>query len=260
MVVIARAGWAIEARLVFEGTQRAEWATVVFIHGAGGTPAQFAKLGAALGERVNVAAFVYDDTARLAPSAEVLRGELVAVRGAVVVVAHSLGALLPLYLGATDQGGQLRCLAAVYVNPLIGGSHYADDIKALWWLRPLKPFIQRTFFRASVRDLAPENEFEQKIFGRDSAVSSFREHTVVIFTEKAGEEPDIKPERVPRFFGRTREELLARVGKVVNATPTGHNAPLLHPEITQPIVSGFLDAPPCRRAPTPHSPYGLQLH
>jgi hypothetical protein len=96
-----------------------------------------------------------------------------------------------------------------------------------------------------VRDLAPENEFQQGTFGEESTASSFREHTVVVFTEKAGEEPDIKPERVPQFFGRTREELLARVGKVVRATPAGHNAPLVHPELVLPIVSGFLDTPPC---------------
>lgn len=234
-----------EARLVREGERR-ERATVVFVHGAGGTPAQFAELAGRLRGRVNIAAFAYDDHERLAASAEVLGRELARLRGEVVVIAHSMGTLLVAYLGATDTAGRWRCLAVVYLNPLVGGTHYADDIPALWWLRPLKPFIQRTFFRPSIRDLAPENEFQQRVFGRESAPASFREHTLVVLTEPAGKELDIKPERAPQFFGRTREELLARMGTVIRPRGVvGHNAPLHTPEVVVPLIEDFLAAPPC---------------
>ena len=162
-----------------------------------------------------------------------------------VVVAHSMGALLLLYVGVMDGMGELQCLGAVYLNPLIGGSHYADDIPALWWLRPVKPFVQRTFFEASVRDLAPENEFQQSVFGLDAPAPSFRARSVVVLTERVGEELGVLSERVPLFFGRTRVELLERIGEVSHVPERGHNAPLEELWLTVPVIDELLNAPAC---------------
>jgi pimeloyl-ACP methyl ester carboxylesterase len=108
--------------------------TVVFIHGAGGAPNQFATLAGALDGRVNRAIFLWDDTARLAPAAERLRAAVLRPDDAVAIVAHSMGTLLPAYIGATDPQGCLRGLAVTYLNPLVGGSRHAGDFRALRWL------------------------------------------------------------------------------------------------------------------------------
>ena len=216
--------------------------TVVFIHGAAGAPSQFADLARLLGP-TNCAAFLWDDKARLAPTAEVLRGALLRLPGRVTIVAYSMGALLPAYLGATDRRGRLRSLAAVYLNPLIGGSRYAGDFRVLRWLR-VGPALQRVFFPPSFLDLAPEGDFQQAICGRSGARSSFVAHTVLLFTEKRGKEPDIRPARVPHYFGRTRQELLDRFGSVVAVPPLhayGHAAPLLEPNLVLPILERLVD-------------------
>lgn len=222
--------------------------TVVFIHGAEGTPARFGSLADALEPRANIVMFVYDDTAPLVQSAERLRAGLLALGSRPhVLVAHSMGALLPAYAGATDLNRQLRCTAAVYLNPLIGGSHYADDIPALRWLQGLKPYLQRAFFPTNVQDLTPDSVFEQIIFGRASQPSSFAARTVLLFTEHEGEEPGIAPGRIPHFFGRPRDVLLQRLGRVrtvSTAEATGHSAPLFHPDIVVPLVTELLDQVP----------------
>src|SRR5262245_27799663 len=215
--------------------------TVVFIHGADGRPSQFAALAQTLDEHANSMVFLYDDRDRLAPTAEVLRKDLLQLQGAVAIVAHSMGALLPAYVGATDPDRRLRCMGAVYLNPLIGGSRYADDIPVLRWLRPLKPLIQRVLFRPSVQDLAPESTFEQTIFGSRSGASSFAAHTIILFTEVAGEEPDILADRIPFFFGRTRAELLDRTGMTVQSNRTGHSAPLADPDMASRLILEVLE-------------------
>src|SRR5205823_7928664 len=83
-----------------------------------------------------------------------------------LIVAHSMGALLVARAGSGDCDGPLQYISVVYLNPLIGGSHYADDIPALRWLRPLRPVVQHLFFPPSVKDLIPESDFQQAIFGR----------------------------------------------------------------------------------------------
>lgn len=215
---------------------------IVFVHGARGSTEESASLTTALESRARLGWFAYDDRERLAKSSKCLRRELTKLdshRG-VIVVAHSMGALLPMYVGATDRVGAFSCLGAIYLNPLIGGSHYADDIRALRWLRPLKPFIQRMFFPPSVRDLAPESDFEQSIFGYDAPRSSFRDNTVMFFTEREGEEPGIVPDRVPLFFGQSRDELLERIGTVVNGPLDGHVAPLQNPALVIPLLEGVV--------------------
>jgi hypothetical protein len=57
-----------------------------------------------------------------------------------------------MFIGASE-GDSRSCGIAADLNPSIGGSHYADDIPALRWLRPLKPTIQRMFFAPAVSDL-----------------------------------------------------------------------------------------------------------
>jgi pimeloyl-ACP methyl ester carboxylesterase len=220
--------------------------TVVFIHGAQATPSQLATLAAALGDRINAAVFVWDDTARLAFSAELLRVALMDCPDPIVVVAHSMGTLLPAYIGATDGDGHLRALRVVYLNPLIGGSRYAGDFRALRWLG-VGPLITRAFFRPCVLDLAPESEFEQTIFGPASAAPSFAARTMVLFTERPGEEPDIRRDRVPYYFGRTREELLGRIGRIVrvpNTRACGHDAPLVEPTVVLAFIEEILNAQP----------------
>ncbi len=186
--------------------------------------------------------FAYDDKARLAEAANTLGETIAQLPGEVLLIAHSMGALLPMYLGATDRREQFGWLKAIYVNPLIGGSRYADHIKALWWLQPLKPTIQRLFFADSVRDLAPESDFQQEVFGVRSSASTFRHATLLLLTERPGTEPDIEPHRVPRFFGQRRENLLDRIGTVVRveALVQGHTAPLQSPEILVPFVEKLL--------------------
>jgi pimeloyl-ACP methyl ester carboxylesterase len=226
-----------------------ERATVIFVPGAGGGTQQFAKVRASLSTEANVMTFAYDDKARLAEAANTLGETIAQLPGEVLVIAHSMGALLPMYLGATDQREQFRRLKAIYVNPLIGGSRYADHIKALWWLQPLKPLIQRLFFPDSVRDLAPESDFQQEVFGVRSSASTFRHATLLLFTERPGTEPDIEPHRVPRFFGQRRENLLARIGTVVRveAFAQGHIAPLQSPELLVPFVERLLGGEGGRR-------------
>ena len=226
--VLERAGYrgALEAGTLRPGLVRdrpfdAAKPTVVFIHGAGGAPSQFKALADALGERANLTAFLYDDASRLTPSAHLLEQELRRLPASVTVVAHSMGTLLPGYVGAKSCDDRLRRIAAVYLNPLIGGSHYADDIPALRFLRPLKPLVQRLFFRPSVLDITPESAFEQTIFGPSSPTPCFAAHTTVLLTERAGEEPDIVRERIPLFFGRTREQLLGRMGQDRHARGDG---------------------------------------
>ena len=59
-----------------------------------------------------------------------------------------------------------------------------------------------------------------------------------------GDEPDIEPARVPRFFGRTRDELLDRIDPVIRVTGKGHHAPLHDPDISLPVLRSFLDPRP----------------
>ena len=231
------------------GRPAAGRATVVFVHGRGGYPAQFAALARALDPVADTAAFVWEDRARLVPSAEALRTDVLALPGRVAIVAASLGALLPAYLGATDPDGRLGSLGAVYLNPLIGGSRWADadralavlgDLPALRWLHDVKRLVQRTCFPPVVQDLAPESAFQQAVFGRASRPSSFAHATKIVFTERPGAEPDVRASRVRRFFGRPRRELLARMGDVVDVAAehrTGHAAPLANAAIALgPIV------------------------
>jgi pimeloyl-ACP methyl ester carboxylesterase len=234
---------ALQCGIYCEEPLRRDRPTVIFIHGAAGAPSQFAALAAALPSRVNRAVFVWDDTARLAPTAERLRAALVRLPVGVTIVAHSIGMLLPAYIGATDPRGLLRDLAAVYLNPLIGGSRYAGDFRALRWLR-LGAVLQRAFCRPSIMDLAPESDFQRTICGPAGAASSFAVRTVMLFTERRGKEPDIRPARVPHYFGRTREALLERFG-TVRTVPfshaSGHTAPLLKPNLVLPILEELLD-------------------
>lgn len=239
-----RAG-ALQCGIYFEEPPHRGRPTVVFIHGAAGVPGQFTALAAALHARVNRAVFLWDYTARLAPTAERLRAALLRLPAGVTIVAHSIGTLLPAYVGATDPRGLLQGLAAVYLNPLIGGSRYAGDFRALRWLR-LGAVLQRAFCRPSILDLAPESDFQRTICGPESAASSFAGHTVLLFTERRGEEPDIRPTRVLHYFGRTREALLERLGTVRKMPPPhakGHNAPLLEPNLVLPILEELLDHP-----------------
>ncbi|MBI4517832.1 MAG: hypothetical protein HY699_18655 [Deltaproteobacteria bacterium] len=231
-------------------------ATVVFIHGGGGAPGQFAHLAGALRQRANLAAFLYDDTAHLAPASCCLRQGLLALPAPIILVAYSIGALLPAYAGASDPQGQLRGLTAVYVNPLIGGSCYADadrlllllgDVPGLRWLHRVKRVIQRALLPAVVQDLAPEGDFQQAIFGASSLASSFASGTVMLFTERPGEEPDIREDRVVKFFGRSRRELIERMGAVAPVSPAqrnGHAAPLADPELVLPLIATALEGVP----------------
>jgi pimeloyl-ACP methyl ester carboxylesterase len=222
--------------------------TVVFIHGGGGSPGQFAGLAGTLRGQVNLGALLYDDTARLAPAADMLREEVLALRGPVVLVAYSIGTLLPAYIGATDCEDRLHNVAAIYVNPLVGGSRYADadsalallgDVPWLFWLHGVKRAIQRVFFPSIVQDLTPEGDFQQAIFGSRSPAPSLAARTAILFTERPGGEPDIREDRVRKLFGRSRQELIERMGTIVpvgSAHRTGHAAPLACPELVLPLV------------------------
>jgi len=239
---------ALQCGICLEERFRRDRPTLVFIHGAAGAPNLFADLATALRARVNPAVFVWDDTARLAPTAEVLRTALLRLPSAVIIVAHSMGMLLPAYIGATDPRGRLRNLAAMYLNPLIGGSRYAGDFRALRWLR-VGPILQRAFCRPSFLDLAPESEFQQTICAQRGAASSFAARTVLLFTERRGDEPDIPPSRVPYYFRRTRDELLQRFGTVLRvplAQTHGHNGPLLRPNLVLPLLEKLLAPRDCR--------------
>ncbi len=236
-LVVQAAGLATPAAAL-----RAQPPMVILVPGLGGGPEQFEALRASLSPELTVMIFAYEDGARLAEAAEILGDTIARRSGEVLVIAHSMGALLPMYLGATDQRKQFSNLKAIYVNPLIGGSRYADRIKALWPLQPLEPLIQGLFFPYSVRDLVPESDFQQKLFGIRSPASTFRHATMLLFTEARGSEPDIEPARVPRFFGRRREVLLQRIGTVVSveASVQGHTIPLESPELVIPLVDELL--------------------
>jgi hypothetical protein len=222
----------------------ADRVTVIFVHGAGGHPGQFATVANAIRDVANLGAFLYEDESRLALAGERMREEVLSLSGWVVVVANSLGAFLPAYMGATDPRGQLRHIGVVYLNPLVGGSRWADadralavlgEVPGLRWLHAVKRLIQRVFFPPVVQDLAPESDFQQIIFGSGSRASSFVHHSVVVFTERPGAQPDIRENRLRRFFGRARAELLDRMGEVLPVGAeqrTGHDAPLVDGEIT----------------------------
>lgn len=244
----------LQPGLLFASSYDAARPTVIFVHGCKGSPSQFAALAEIIREHANLAAFVYDDSDRLAYSAAKLHRALLEAPGNIIVVAHSMGALLVAYVGETDPS-QICDISAVYLNPLIGGSHYADDIPALWWLRPLKPFIQRVFFPPSVQDLAPESDFQQTIFGPKSSVSCFAERTVLLFTERESEEPDVLPDRVRRFFGRERAELVSRLGRVVVAPAGeqgGHTEPLDSPRIFLPVIETAIHEAAIHRSKPPN--------
>jgi pimeloyl-ACP methyl ester carboxylesterase len=227
--------------------------TVIFIHGGGGAPGEFAALAGALRHRANLGALLYDDMARLAPATGLLREGVLSLLDRVVLVAHSIGTLLPAYIGATDPEGRLRDVAAVYINPLIGGSRHADadsvlallgDVPGLHWMHRLKRAIQRVFFPSIVQDLTPESDFQQAIFGCRSPTPSFAASTAILFTERPGKEPDIREDRVRKFFGRSRRELVERLGTVVPvhaAQRTGHTAPFTHPELVLPLVTTAIE-------------------
>jgi hypothetical protein len=245
---------ASRTAIAFEQPPVAGQPTVLFIHGRGGMPRQFASLAGALRGRVNVAAFLYDDAARLAAAAGLLREGAGALTDSLVMVAYSIGSLLPAYIGATDVEERFGAVSALYVNPLIGGSRYADadrvlavvgDLPGLGWLHGVKRALQRVLLPSVVQDLAPESGFQQTIFGPRSRVSSFASRTVIMFTERPGEEPDVREDRVCKLFGRSRRELIARLGTVVPtdaARHTGHTAPLAHPELILPALLAAIDA------------------
>jgi len=234
-----------------------ELPTILVIHGAEAAPAQFSPFAARFRDRANCAALVWDCRARLAPTTEVLRRALLRIPGSVTIVAHSMGMLLPAYLGATDRVGALRQLAAVYLNPLIGGSRYAGDFRALAWLG-VGRLLQRAFCRPSFLDLAPESDLQQTICGSRGSRSSFAEHTTILFTERQGQEPDIPPGRVPYYFGRTRQQVLARLGTTVHLPPRqarAHQDPVRIPEIVFPLLDQALS--PSGLAAAPRASYGM---
>ena len=85
--------------------------TVLFVHGAAGAPNQFAALASFLRDRANTAAFLYDDSARLVESADLLRRELLRFSGRLLIVAHSMGALLVLkrlYTSVFERPGRVQ--------------------------------------------------------------------------------------------------------------------------------------------------------
>src|SRR5438445_11263106 len=113
-------------------------------------PNQFAALAGFFSDRANTAAFLYDDSARLVEGADLLRREALRFSGQLLIVAHSMGALLVARAGSGDCDGPLRYISVVGLNPLIGGSHYADDIPALRWLPRSGPSYRTcSFLRAS---------------------------------------------------------------------------------------------------------------
>lgn len=217
--------------------------TVVFVHGLGGAPARFAEHARSLRGMVNLGAFLYDDRARLAPSAEALRAALSRLPGRVLLVAHSVGALLAARVGVADVEGRFAGLRALFLNPLVGGSRHADadpalvllgSLPMLRWLHGVKRGLQRAFLPAAIQDLTPECDFQQAIFGARSRRSSFADGTSILFTEKPGGELDVREPRVRQLFGRSRDELIERLGSVVPvaaADRTGHTAPLTRPDL-----------------------------
>lgn len=67
--------------------------------------------------------------------------------------------------------------------------------------------------------------------------------SALLFTERPGEEPGIVAERLPRHFGRARDELLQRMGGATDLSApavTGHDAPLLQPNATVPFIEYVL--------------------
>src|SRR5690242_9354912 len=87
--------------------------TVVFVHGANGSPSDFATLAQSIGRTMNVAGFTYDDKSRLRESAGLLRESIRTLPGRVAVVAHSMGGLLLSYVGTTASNNELRCVAGI---------------------------------------------------------------------------------------------------------------------------------------------------
>jgi hypothetical protein len=65
-----------------------------------------------------------------------------------------------------------------------------------------------------------------------------------VFTERPSEALDIREERVEKFFGRSRAELIQRMGNVWTVAPelrTGHNGVLSQPGLVVPLLDAFLD-------------------
>jgi hypothetical protein len=223
--------------------------TAVCVHGWHGTPADFRQLGPCIRKSANLAFFLYDDRHRLASTAELLRRELRGLRGERLLIAFSMGALLPAYAGATDWGAELRGVVAFYLNPLLGGTRYADadpllarldQIPALQWLHSVKQLIHRLFFPPSVRDLDPRSSFQQAIFGAAGRPATFRDRTTIIWTEDdSSRYVSVFPHRVPTFFGCTHEELLQRLGDLAAIPPRGtrgHTAPIDEPGFILPLL------------------------
>jgi hypothetical protein len=253
---------------VVDAAEEPPHGTLLWIHGGRGAPAQFARLVAALQHRLHVAAFVYDDHGRLPPAAAALGVALRVLPKPVVLVAHSLGTLLPGWVGARDRAGRLRGVGAVYLNPLVGGSRHADadpvlavlgSIRGLRWLHAVKHGIQRALFPSVVQDLTPESAFQQTIFGRDSAASSFAPQTRVLVTDRPRDVRNVRPERALHFFGRTPAALLERMGRRVARPPgypAGHDMPLVQPAPTLAAIEEVLESV-ARDAPVRTSARGV---
>jgi len=202
--------------------------------------------------KVNLGAYFYDDDGPLEVAARNLQRDLETLPGPVVVVAYSMGALLPAYVGSNDRSHRLAHLAAVYLNPLIGGSRYADadrllavlgEVPGLQWLYDVKRVVLRLLFAAAVRDLAPESEFQQSIFGCNGTASSFADRTCLVFTEVPGAEIDVRADRTLKLFGHPRGDLLRRLGTPVTVDPAhclGHRTPLTHPQWVTPLLESVV--------------------
>ncbi len=235
--------------IVFERHPAPGVPTAVCVHGWRGTPANFRTLGVHVRATANLAFFVYDDHSRLADTAELLRHAVRALPGPCLFIGFSMGALLPAYASATDVNGDLHRVAALYLNPLLGGTRYADadpvlamldQIPGLQWLHELKRLFRRRFLPESVEDLDPRSRFQQAIFGEAASRPTLRERTIIVWTEDdSSRYVSVAPRRVPAFFGCSRDELLGRLGRVAALPPghaRGHTAPINDPSLVLPLL------------------------
>ncbi len=218
-------------------------ATTIFIHGLKGSPANFFSFKDHIARNANVLFFLYSKRDGLLINGERLRRSLANAPADTTVIAHSAGALLINFAGATDLKKDLCKLRVIYLNPLLGGSYYSDGFMGSGRYSIFYPLIRHFAIDNLIRDLKPESFFQQVMFGESSNTSCFAESSTVIVTESDETKNGITKARFREVFGKTRSRAIRQMGKKLALKSWlrfGHQGPLEHPEIVVPKLPDSL--------------------
>lgn len=217
--------------------------TIIFIHGLEGSPRNFSLFKTHINRNANTLFFLYNKRDGLLINGERLRRALAEVPADTTVIAHSAGALLIHFAGATDLIKELCNIQVIYLNPLLGGSYYSDGFMGSGRYSIFYPFVRPFAVDNLIRDLKPESFFQQVIFGEHYIPSCLAANSSVIVTESDEAKTGITKARFKEVFGKTRSQAILQMGKrltLKNWLHIGHQGPLVHPEIVVPYIPDAL--------------------